>query len=40
MEKIEAKEKKDKYVLEDKDYLLIRALQELTVAIKLLTSKT
>lgn len=26
--------KKDEYVLEDKDYLLIRALQELTNAIR------
>lgn len=32
-------EKKKEYILEDKDYLLITAIQELTKAIKVLTAR-
>ena len=39
MEKIEPTIKKEKYILEEKDYLLIRAIQELTRAIKFLNQK-
>ncbi len=34
MESIKPKTKKEEYVLEDKDYLLIKALQELTKQIR------
>jgi len=39
MEKITTKEIKEEYELEDKDYLLIRAIQDLTKAINILRAR-
>lgn len=39
IEKIKPMEEKEEYKLEDKDFLLIKAIQDLTVAIKMLRFK-